>query len=316
MPLRIDALTTELRKDPIGIDESMPRLGWKLRTDRRGVAQSACQVLVASNPELLAAGQGNLWDSGKVSSADNRLVYQGSPLQSRQACWWKVRIWDQGDSASAWSDAASWEMGLLKPSDWSAAWIGRTTDVAYQPAPLLRREFTVGRGLRRARIYVCGLGYCDLTVNGERPDERVLDPGYTRFDRRALSVCHDVTRLLREGNNALGVMLGTGWYNVHTAAAWGFHNAPWRAAPKLLLQLHLDYNDLSSEVVASDPAWRTATGPIIFDSIYGGEAYDARLEKPGWDRPGYDASAWQPALAGAPPGGLIVAQKSFPIMVW
>jgi len=133
--------------------------------------------------------------------------------------------------------------------------------------------------LKRARLYVCGVGYYELHLNGKKVGDHLLDPGYTRYDRRALYVTYDLTSDLKPGSNALGVILGTGWYNVHTRAVWYFDKAPWRAAPALRLDLRLEYEDGKTETIATGPDWKTSTGPIVYDSIYGGETYDARLEK-------------------------------------
>src|SRR5204863_2294180 len=142
-----------------------------------------------------------------------------------------------------YSPAAFWSMGLLEPEDWHGQWIARTIDMAPHPAPLMRRAFARKGRIRRATIYVCGLGYYELRLNGKKIGDHVLDPGYTRYDRRDLYVTYDVTRQVREGRNALGVILGNGWYNVHTRAVWGFDQAPWRAAPKLLLEMRIEYAD-------------------------------------------------------------------------
>ena len=213
--------------------------------------------------------------------------YAGQPLASRQRCFWKVRAWDPAGKPSAYSPPAFWEMGLLSPRDWAGQWISQTADTNSLPAPLLRRTFTLGGDIKQARAYICGLGYYELHLNGKKIGDHLLDPAYTRYDQRALYVTYDVTDALRRGKNALGVMLGNGWYNVQTRAVWNFHQAPWRAAPKLLMQLRVEYADGYTETIATDTQWKASTGPVIFDSIYGGETYDARLEKPGWDTAGF-----------------------------
>ncbi|HTI97414.1 MAG TPA: glycoside hydrolase family 78 protein [Dongiaceae bacterium] len=312
--LQVDRLRCEYLENPLGIDAPRPRLNWIVTSPERAQMQRAYQILVASDPAVLAKDQGDLWDSGKVASDQTTFVaYAGKPLASRQACFWKVRSWDNADQPSAWSTPASWEMGLLAPNDWHAQWIARTTDINEEPAPLLRREFQIRGQVKRARVYLCGLGYYELHLNGQKVGDQLLDPGYTRYDRRDLYVTHDVTALLQPGTNAVGAILGNGWFNVQTKAVWNFHQAPWREAPKLLLALVVDYADGRMEVLGSDPSWKTATGPIVFNSIYGGENYDARQEKPGWDRPGYDDSTWTAALGVTAPKGQLVAQMMPPI---
>ena len=310
-------LRCEYLENPIGIDARQPRLSWIVESAERGQKQTAYQIQVAKS----VAGQecltwGDLWDSGKVSSsATSQIAYAGKPLTSSQRCLWRVRVWDKDGQPSAfWSwDRASWEMGLLEAKDWKGKWIARTTDTAYQPAPMFRRVFELKEKPSRATAYVCGLGYFELRLNGSKVGDHLLDPGYTRYDKRDLYVAHDVTAQLQVGRNALGAILGTGWFNVHTKAVWDFHAAPWRAAPKLILHLRLEYAGGRVEHVVTDETWKTSTGPIVFDSIYGGETYDARLEKPGWDTVSFDDSGWQPAQVVTAPPGLLSAQMMPPI---
>ncbi|HEY3285328.1 MAG TPA: family 78 glycoside hydrolase catalytic domain [Armatimonadota bacterium] len=312
--LTVKRLRCELTVNPLGIDVRQPGLSWELESSRRAERQSAYQVIVSSTPELLKANQGDLWDSGKVLSRETvGITYQGRPLTTAERCYWAVRVWNGEGRPSAWSKGAWWEMGLLDPADWHGKWIARTRDIAELPAPLLRKAFTLTGKVKRARAYVCGLGYYELRLNGEKVGDHHLDPGYTRFDRRALYVTYDVTSQLKEGENCLGAMLGNGWLNVQTQAVWYFDKAPWRQAPKLLLELRVDYEDGRSEVVSSDESWRAGTGPILFNSIYGGETYDARRERRGWDSPGFVDDRWPNAIAVEPPGGQVTAQMCPPI---
>lgn len=307
--LQVERLRCEYLQNPLGIDALSPRLSWVLQSDERGQKQTAYRILVASSEKKLAANEGDLWDSGKVASdATAQIEYRGQPLTSRQACFWKVCVWDKDGKASRFSAPAFWEMGLLDTNDWRARWIGLTTNIAERPAPMLRREFALTHKITQARLYICGLGYYELHLNGRKVGDHLLDPGYTRYDKRDLYVTYDVTKFLRQGDNALGVVLGNGWFNVQTEAVWDFHKAPWRAAPKLLLSLFVEFADGTTEVIASDENWKGATGPILFDSIYGGEIYDARLEKPGWDRPGYDDEDWERVKIVDAPVGKLAAQ--------
>lgn len=306
--LRIEQLRCEYLDNPLGIDTPQPRLSWIITSTERGVKQTAYQILVAGSETGLEKNQGELWDSGKVTSDDTvQIRYAGQPLASRQQAFWKIRVWDQAGAVSE-SQPARWEMGLLTPADWQAKWIARTTDTNSQPAPLLRRAFKLDGKLKQARAYICGLGYYELYLNGAKVGDHLLDPGYTRYDRRALYVTYDVTDHLKSGENAMGVILGNGWLNCHTKAVWNFHEAPWRAAPKLLLHLRVEYTDGRSETIVSDESWQCATGPIIFDSIYGGETYDARLEQRGWDTTGFDASRWEEVKLVDAPSGRLAAQ--------
>ena len=238
--ISVGNLRCEYLVNPLGIDTAQPRMSWVIESKQRAQVQSAYQVLVSTNEAQLKANHGDLWDSGRVSSNHTLLIpYEGKPLASSQRAFWKVRVWDKLGNESASSEPAFWEMGLLTPQDWPAQWIGRTTDTNSLPAPLLRRAFTLTGKIKRARAYVCGLGYYELHINGKKIGERLLDPAYTRFDKRVLYSTYDVTEELRRGKNAIGVMLGNGWYNVQTLAVWNFHKAPWRAAPKLLMELRV-----------------------------------------------------------------------------
>ncbi|HAK96116.1 MAG TPA: alpha-rhamnosidase [Planctomycetes bacterium] len=482
------ALRCEYLDNPLGIDATAPRLSWVLvpsDLDARGLRQTAYQVLVASSRAKLDAGKGDLWDSGKVASRQSvQVVYAGAPLGSRMQCHWKVRAWDNDDRPSAWSDAARWTMGLLRPEDWRGKWIGIETgpeagdqdapracwiwfpegepaasapagtrffrkrielpagrtvraaalrltadneftvfvngtragaggnfnqlyefdvraalvagpnvvaaaaknvgdapnpaglmgvlriefgegaplavetdatwrssdaetagwekvmfdDGAWQPAKelgrngmapwgtvgqsdfrrlrarYLRGEFEAKGRIARATAHICGLGLCELEVNGRKAGDHVLSPALSEYRTRAYYVTHDVTDLVREGKNAAGVILGNGRYfaprlKVPTATVdFG--------EPRLILDLHVEYTDGTSSVFQSDETWRlTARGPLGANSEYDGEEYDARMEMPGWSAPGFDDSAWEQARVLAAPGGVLAASMFEPIRV-
>lgn len=318
-PLTPQRLRCEYLENPLGLDVATPRLGWIVAGEGRARHQTAYQILVARNEAELQAGRGTLWDSGKVLSDEtNAIAYAGSALGSAERVCWSVRVWDEQDRPSAWSPAAWWETGLLHPADWHGRWIARS---AYQVGlheppprpPLLRRSFSLSGKVRNARAYIVGLGYFELSLNGQRVGDHLLDPGYTRYDRRVLAVTHDVTAALRNGENVIGVMLGNGWFNVETQAVWLFDTAPWRATPRLLLELRVDYEDGRTETISSDGTWKTGDSAITFSSIYSGEFYDARLEQPDWDQAGFDDGSWTPALVVDAPKGKIVAQVMHPI---
>ena len=225
-------LRCEYLDNPLGIDTPQPRLSWVLESKQRAEKQTAYQILVASSEAMLKADHGDLWDTGKVASDQTlHVVYAGKALASCQRCYWKVRVWDKDGKASAYSRPARWEMGLLSPQDWQGQWIGRTTDTNSLPAPLLRRAFTLEGKIKQARAYICGLGYYELHLNGKKVGDHLLDPGYTRYDKRALYVTYDVTDALRRGKNAVGVILGNGWYNVQTKAVWDSTKPPGAPRP-------------------------------------------------------------------------------------
>lgn len=317
--LSVQTLRCEYQKDPVGIDAAQPRLSWTVQSDERGQRQTAYRILVASTREQLAADRGVLWDSGQVASDETiQRTYAGKPLGQGQQCWWKVRVWDQHGEVSPWSEPVVWTMGLFDPLGAEAKWIGldsNLADVKDNPhrLPLLRREFDVAKPIRRALVSVCGLGQYELRLNGEKVGDDVLGPGWTNYRRTCLYSTYDITQLVHDGKNCLGVMLGNGMY--HELGVRYFKFTGSFGPPKMILEMHLDYADGTSSRVASDSAWQTSLGPIVFSSIFGGEDYDARLEQPGWDRPGFDATQWRAAVGVDGPGGKLVAQSVPPIKV-
>lgn len=281
------SLTCEYFTNPIGLDVRQPRLSWKASAAQRGARQTAYQIRVRDD-------QSDLWDSGKVASDQSiHVPYAGAALQPSQRCYWQVRVWDENDSASEWSETAFWEMGLLDSANWQADWITPDweEDGSWpQPAPLLRRSFSAASDVVTARIYVTSLGLYELRLNGQRAGDAVLTPGWTSYDHRLQYQTYDVTALVREGDNALGVMLSDGWYRGYLGFEGQRNVYGDRLA--LLLQLHIAYADGRVEIIGSDSQWRAARGPIQMADIYMGETYDARQEKPGWDEAGYDDSDW------------------------
>jgi len=306
-------LRCEYAVNPLGVDVAQPRLTWLLESDRRGQMQSAYQVLVASSEEKLNAGVGDKWDSGKVTS--NRSVngaYEGCPLASGEKCWWQVRVWDADGKPSTYSEPATFEMGLLNSSNWEGRWIGADKGI---PSPLLRREFELVRQIKQARLYISGLGWYDLYLNGRRVGDHVLDPATTDYHKRILYATYNVTDLLAKGPNAVGVVLGNGWYCEPGMDEWEYGNWQYGDSPRLRMQMNVEFVDGSATSIATDGTWRASSGPIIRNDIYGGETYDARLEKPGWDAPGYDDAGWAPAAMKGSPGGRMVSQLMPPIKV-
>lgn len=325
--LSVSALRCEYLENPVAVENRTPRLSWQLRSAGEAKAQTAYRVLVAASPSLLIEGQADFWDSGKVtSSQSNQVEYKGKSLDSRQTLYWKVMVWDEKEKASSWSDAGKWTMGLLEPSDWKAQWIGRQEDIypdstLTYPAPYFRKMFRLDKPVKQAKAYICGLGFYEMYLNGEKVGDQVLAPAVTNFDRRSLKKMlyffddqstqrvlyntFDVTSLLQKAENTIGVLLGNGWYNQRDRTVEGHM---WYDTPRLLCQLEIEYTDGSLEMVCSDATWKTATGPLLHDAIFTGEVYDARLELDGWDQNNYDASSWKKALLVRPPAGRLHAQ--------
>lgn len=307
-------LRCEYSTNPLGIDETAPRLSWVLNDARLGARQTAWQVHAEASRDALLGGRAGLWDSGRVAGDQSIFVPYGGPTPvSRQRCWWRVRAWDQEGQASAWSEPAFWEMGLLAPSDWHAQWVqsaivgGARTPA---PAPFLRRAFTVNGQVARARLYVTALGLYECHLNGARVGDAVFRPGRTDYEVRLQYDTHDVTALLRRGDNVLGAILGDGWYCGHTGST---DRQRYGDRPALLAQLELTLTDGATQRLVSDESWRWSAGPILENDLLMGETYDTRLELTGWSEPGYDDHAWQPALPARPPKAALVAPANPPV---
>ena len=282
-------LKCEYLVDPLGIDVREPRLFWIPAHPDRGQKQTAYQILVSRDP---SCAKGETWDSGKVASAAFvQIAYNGKPLVSDATYYWKVRTWDASGAVGPYSPVAKFSTGLFVKSDWKAKWIGGGNE--------LRKEFDAPDGVTRAFVYMSGLGYSELYLNGEKVGSSVLDPAWTTYDKRVLYAAYDVTPFVRKGRNVLGVMLGEGWFKDRV----------------LILQLHLESAGGKTTVIRSDETWKAAQGPIVEDSVYHGETYDARLETAGWDRPGFDDKAWKKAAAVPGPKGVLSAQMMPPIRV-
>jgi hypothetical protein len=287
--------------DPIGVDSNAPRLFWKLASTANGERQTAYEILAASSAKKLARGEGNLWASGKIVSDETiQIPYAGGKLKSFDQVFWKVRVWDANGKVSAWSKPAMWTMGVLNNSDWHAQWIGATdTNI---PSLLLRHEFTVKPGLKRALVNICGLGQYELTLNGKKVSDDFLSPGWTKYDRTCLYDTRDITTELKHGRNAVGIELGNGMYQVLGGGRFTKFKGSF-GPQKAIAQIRLEYADGSVDFISTDDNWRTAPGPITFNSIYGGEDYDARRVQHGWNQSNFDDSNWSPALVVSSPGG-------------
>jgi len=272
-----------------------------------------------------------LWDSGRVRSAEQfGIQYSGKPLISGQQVFWKVRAWYRESEPPAESSPARWGMAILSRADWKAKWISHprpqpATDREHfedRPAPLFRREFAAPKKVKRAIAFVSGLGYYELRLNGRKVGDHLLDPGWTTYSKRVLYSTYDVTPFIRRGANVAGLMAGNGWYNPLPLPLFGrfkLQDALTVGKPRVILQLQMEYEDGSRGLLVTDDTWRVADGPIVRNSIFLGETYDARLEQPGWDEPAtrgdWEDSRWQQAAVNTDPVGPLEAQSQPPIRV-
>lgn len=331
-------LRCEQEENPLGIETLQPRFSWQIQAQQRNFEQSAWQILVADSPEKLQIDNGNIWNSGKNKSSASVLVpFKGKGLEARQVYYWKVKTWDKEGNASPWSLIHQFSMGLLSEKDWSnAKWIalekdkkdeivttglhglinvdrilkGKKTGMYYLPQ--FRKEFAVQKTVKRAVAYVSGLGHFDMFLNGSKVDNHFLDPGWTKYDKCALYVSFDITAQLKQGQNAVGVMVGNGFFNIpreryfKLLASYG--------APRLLMKIQIDYTDGSTQTVVTDTDWKVTESPVTYSSIYGGEDYDANKEQDGWMQPGFDDHTWNKALDTGWKTRLI-SQRSAPLTV-
>lgn len=331
--INVKNLLIEYLSNPVGIDVEEPRFSWTIQSKERCFNQSAYQILIASSTQKLNEDSADIWNSGKVLSGNSVLVpFTQYQLSSRQRYFWKVRVWDEKEKASPYSENAFWEMGLLRINDWQAKWISApkvydwANFVAHRkllitegekensyPAPQFRRTFLVTKKIVQARLYISGVGYNVPCINGQKISDHLLDPAFTRYDKTVLYSTYDISENIRSGENVLGVVLGNGWYNMFTKAVWGFDHAPWRNEPALMAQLEMVFEDGSRQIIVSDESWKVAPGPIIFNSIRQGESYDAGKETPGWDNAGFDDKRWYQPQEVSGPAGKLKAQMIQPV---
>jgi len=312
--LKIKNLRTEYAVEPIGIDCTNPRFSYELVSESAGIVQMSYRIAVATSPDKLDSP--DMWDSRIVEGCKNfNILYDGKPLKSCTEYFWRVTV-ECEDDITAVSDIACFETAFLSEDEWNdAKWIGKTEQVRGddEPNPIFRKEFTVPKNLRRARAYVSGLGFYELSVNGEKCDNSFLNPGQTDYEQSVLYVTHDITDLLSEGENAYGISLGRGRFNMATVNAWGWECPPWRAECRYIMKIMLE--DASGNItwINSDETVKASTGPLLYDCLYRGETYDARLEKNGFDTVGYDESDWENAVAVKAPLGKLHTMPYEPI---
>jgi alpha-L-rhamnosidase len=282
----IQQLRTENMPNPIGIDVKTPRFSWQLVSNQRAVKQTAWEIKVT-------AGKNTVWNSGKIAGDQSvHVPYAGNTLQSATRYNWQVRVWDNNGSATPWSAPAFFQTALLSPGEWKAQWItpGFTEDAINRPAILFRKAFGINKKIRTATAYITSHGMYEAQINGQRVGDAYLTPGWTSYKKRLQYQVYDVTPLLANGQNAVGVSVGNGWYRGYLA--WSNNKNVFGKDLALLFQLAITYTDGSTDIISSDNSWKSSTGPVRYTEIYHGETIDLRQEKTGWTKAGYDDATW------------------------
>ncbi|MDP4208565.1 MAG: family 78 glycoside hydrolase catalytic domain [Bacteroidota bacterium] len=292
--IKVENLRVEYKNNPIGLDVAKPRLSWEIVSKEKGVMQTAFQVRAALLEADLKSDKKLVWNSGKIASDQSiQLEYNGLVLKSGQRVYWQVKVWDNKGHASEWSSKAFFEMGLLSPAEWKAWWIEPNLIEKAKdsnPCPYLRKEFSLKGKVAKAVIYATAHGLYQLNLNGQKVSDQLFTPGWTSYNKHLLYQTYDVTNQVKTGANAFGVILGDGWYR--GLMGWEGKRDHYGSNLGLLLQMKVTYADGSEEWVMSDKTWKASTGAILLSEIYAGETYDARLEKDGWDKPGFNDAGW------------------------
>ncbi|WP_342044068.1 family 78 glycoside hydrolase catalytic domain [Bacillus sp. OTU530] len=312
--LFVKGLTCEYRKNLLGTDVKIPRFSWKIESEKRGTYQQAYQIQVTGSAGNF---QCPIWDTGRVESEQSiQVEYAGTKLQSRTRYHYRIKVWDNFGRESDWSEPSWWETAFLSMNEWKAQWISPNPD-AIDPHSkavfLLRKSVHLKRGIVSARIYATAAGVYEIHLNSSKVGDDLLAPGWTSYLHRHQYQTYDVTHQLQSGMNGIGIVLGDGWYKgeVSFIPRRNFYGDR-RAA---LLQLHVQYDDGTEELIVSDSTWKSSTGPILLSEFFAGETYDARLEKEGWTEPDYDDADWNKTAALDLPMNQLVAQENWPTRV-
>ncbi len=304
--LRVQKLLCENLTNPIGIDEIQPRFSWRLSGEGRNLKQTAYELKVLS-------GSKAVWNSGKVNSDQSVFVeYAGKALEAGKKYTWQVKVYDQNGKAGAWSEPAFFRMGMISKNNWKAQWIvpGFEED-SLRASPLFRKQFKNTKKIIAATANITSHGMYEAFINGKRVGDAYLTPGWTSYSTRLQYQSYDVSSLLQKGDNAIGVVLGNGWYR----GIMGFSNQKdiYGKDLALLFQLEIEYSDGSKEQIITDGSWKSSTGSIVYSEIYNGETIDARKEKAGWNTANYDDRDWTPVKEASFTKDNLIATENEPV---
>lgn len=329
-------LSCEHKITPYGIENTRPLMGWWINATERGAVQSAWQILVATSPDKLDEKNADMWNSGRVASgSNNNNAYSGKPLQSARKYYWKVRIWDAHAKASAWSEASSFTTGILEQKEWAASkWIAYdilpdsmkvmpgvhgngnplgSKAVKRAVVPYFRKAFVLNKPVKEAFVFISGLGQYELHLNGKKVSDDFLTPGWTNYEKRCLYNTYEVTDQLKQGQNAIGAIVGTGFFYINRERYRKLVRA--EGYPMLRARLVIRFTDGSTKEIVTDESWRSSPSPIIYTSIYGGEDYDANKEQAGWNKPGFADAGWEKVRIAKDPGGAMRTHDDYPLKV-
>jgi len=312
---KVADMQCEYLSNPLGVDVLSPRFSWKITSGQRGVYQKSYQIIVSDNNKNIHKNIGNCWDSGKVNSKrTTNIAYNGVPLKSNQNYYWRV-CFETDHNKKVWSKVSFFHTGLFHISDWQAKWI-TTKEEIVNASPIFRKEFTVKKGLDQAYAFISAAGIDEFYINGKKVGDNVLDPVITDYRKTILYSTYDITKGIREGVNAAGVMLGNGAYNIrHIEKRFTGWDDKIYGNPCFIVQICLQYKDGSSEVISSDKLWNYSWGPITFNNYYGGEDYNAQKEQDGWAAVEFKDQNWQKSELAKNPGGVLKSQMIPPVKV-
>ncbi|MFD0835658.1 alpha-L-rhamnosidase [Mariniflexile aquimaris] len=336
--LVFESLRCNSKINPMAIEDEQPLFSWIVKAQGFNKSQSAYHIIVASSLEKLNENDADVWNSGKVSSNNSVYIkYQGKKLNPTSTYYWSVKIWDELNKPSNWSDAQTFQMGLMDEANWGdSKWITlnkdtRTSEHRFREyitgsmnkpvmvegfaAGYFRNLINIGKSIKHAQVYICGLGYYELFLNGEKVGDHVLDPAPSNYDKQAYYVSYNITNQLKQGKNAFGIILGNGFYG---------QNISWKndpesekdlsyGSPTVRCLIKVNYTDGSSSDFYTDETWKESTGPIVFNNIYGGDTYDARYELGNWTSANYNDTSWGNAKLVSPEVTKISAQQIPPI---
>ncbi|MDF1574068.1 MAG: glycoside hydrolase family 78 protein [Bacteroidales bacterium] len=293
--LQVTSPTTDYKTNPIGMDNPAPQLSWIIQSDQNNTMQESYEIHAALDPADLAKKGKQVWNTGTVvSSRSIHIRYQGQALKSYQRVYWQVRVADNHGKKSKWSEPAFFEMGKLKSADWVADWITPAWEEdpkKSEPSPYLRKEFALNKRIKQARLYISSQGLYQVEINGKRVGDQEFTPGWTSYDTRLQYQTYDITSLLVQSRNAVGIVLGDGWFRGNLGWIDGRNN--WGEKLAALAEIIIEYADGTSATISTDDSWKASTGPILESDIYNGEVYDAGRELTGWSTVAYDDSQWK-----------------------